>query len=210
MAHIPDGLVSLPVTVGGTLAAAVGLAVALRALDDRAIPKAAVLAAVFFVASLVAVPIGPTSTHLMLGGLAGLVLGPAAFASVFVGLTLQALFFGFGGLTTLGVNTLNIALPAVVAGLALRPLVVSAGPLTAAIAGAVAGALAVVGTGAMVSLTLALSSADYAGAARLVALTYLPLAGLEAAVTGFAVGFLVKARPDLLGRRPLAPAGREA
>lgn len=210
MAHIPDGLVSLPVTVGGTLAAAVGLAVALRALDDRAIPKAAVLAAVFFVASLVAVPLGPTSTHLMLGGLAGLVLGPAAFASVFVGLTLQALFFGFGGLTTLGVNTLNIALPAVVAGLALRPLVVSAGPLTAAIAGAVAGALAVVGTGAMVSLTLALSSADYAGAARLVALTYLPLAGLEAAVTGFAVGFLVKARPDLLGRRPLAPAGREA
>ena len=88
------------------------LAVALRNLDYERIPQAAVMAAAFFVASLVQVPLGPASMHLLLNGLMGLVLGWAAVPALLVGLVLQAVFFGYGGLVVLGVNTMNLALPA--------------------------------------------------------------------------------------------------
>ena len=76
--------------------------------------------AAFFAGSLIAIPVGPSSVHLMLGGLIGLMLGTAAFPALFVALALQALLFGMGGLTTLGVNTLNMALPGVVLGRGTR------------------------------------------------------------------------------------------
>ena len=43
-----------------------------------------------FVASLVHVPVGPSSMHLVLNGLLGLLLGWAAFPAILVGLLLQA------------------------------------------------------------------------------------------------------------------------
>ena len=98
MAHIPDGVLSAPVLIGGAALAVAGLALGLRSLDERDIPKTAILAAVFFTASLVAIPIGPSSIHLLLSGLMGLVLGTRAIPAVFVGLLLQAVLFGFGGL----------------------------------------------------------------------------------------------------------------
>lgn len=79
MAHIPDGVLSLPVLVGGAVLAAGGLALGLRRLEDAEIPKTAILAAMFFVASLIAVPVGPSSVHLLLAGPMGLVLGARAF-----------------------------------------------------------------------------------------------------------------------------------
>ena len=47
MAHIPDGLLSIPVLIGGGAIAATGTAIALRRLDEAAIPRVAILAAVF-------------------------------------------------------------------------------------------------------------------------------------------------------------------
>jgi cobalt/nickel transport system permease protein len=38
MAHIPDGILSAPVLVGGALLAAGGVALGLRSLDDRLVP----------------------------------------------------------------------------------------------------------------------------------------------------------------------------
>ncbi|MCV6597055.1 MAG: cobalt transporter CbiM, partial [Mangrovicoccus sp.] len=102
--HIVDGALSNPVVIGGAIAAAGGIAMGLRSLDLDRIPTAGVLSAAFFVASLIHVPIGPSSVHLILNGLAGLLLGWAAFPALFVGLLLQAVFFGFGGLTVLGIN----------------------------------------------------------------------------------------------------------
>ena len=123
MAHIPDGILSAPVLIGGALLAAAGVAWGLRRLDDRAIPRAAVLSAALFAGSLVAIPVGPSSVHLLLSGLMGIMLGAAAFPAVAVALLLQALLFGFGGLTTLGVNVFNIAMPGVLLGLALGPTI---------------------------------------------------------------------------------------
>jgi len=76
----------------------------------------------FFVASLIHIPIGPSSAHLVLNGLVGVLLGWAAFPSIFVGLVLQALVFQFGGLTTLGVNTFAMAMPGVVVYFAFKNL----------------------------------------------------------------------------------------
>lgn len=196
MAHIPDGILSAPVLIGGALVAAGGVAVALRRMDDRAIVRVAILSAVFFTVSLVSVPLGPTSVHLMLSGLMGLMLGWGAFVAVLVGLVLQVLLFGIGGLTTLGVNTVNIALPGIVLGLLLGPALRrgTARPLLAG----VAGGLSVLATGAMVATSLWLSASDYVPVARVLWLTYLPLAGVEAVVTAVVVGFLARVEPAAL------------
>lgn len=117
--HIYEGILSCSahgqeLLAAGALVAAAGTAVGLRKLDPQRLPQAGLLSATFFVASLVQVPIGPSSVHLILSGLLGLVLGWAAFPAVLIALTLQAAFFSIGGPTTLGLNTVIMALPAVV------------------------------------------------------------------------------------------------
>lgn len=203
MAHIPDGILSAPVLIAGGVVAAAGVALGLRRLDDRMIPRAAILSAAFFAGSLVAVPVGPSSVHLLLAGLMGIMLGPATFLAVLVALLLQALLFGFGGLTTLGVNTVNIALPGVLFGMALGPVIrTTARPSVRMAAGALVGALAVLGTGGLVALSLWMSSTEYTPVASVVIATYLPLAVGEAFVTAAVVAFLARVQPDAL--RPVA------
>jgi len=199
MAHIPDGVLSAPVLVSGAVLAVGGLALGLRRLDEPEIPKTAILASTFFVASLVAIPVGPSSVHLLLSGLMGLVLGLRAIPAVFVGLLLQAVLFGFGGLTSLGVDLVNIAFPGVAAALLARPLLAKAEGFGAAAIGAGVAAFAVFGTAACVSAALALSSADYLPSLRVIALTYIPLALVEAIVTGFVVAYLKRVKPESFG-----------
>ncbi|MGF1640511.1 MAG: cobalt transporter CbiM [Rhodospirillales bacterium] len=205
MAHIPDGVLSAPVLIGGAVAAGVIVAAGLRRLDDDRIPKVAVLSAAFFVVALVSVPVGPTSVHLLLNGLMGLILGSAAAPAILVALTLQAAFFGFGGFTALGVNTLNIALPALVVGALLAPRLRRArSARDAAVIGALAGLLATALTATLVVLGVAISGAEYVPALGLVAASCLPLMVGEAAVTAATVGFVVRVKPELL--RPTRPA----
>lgn len=195
--HIVDGALSSPVVIGGAVAAAGGIALGLRALPLDRIPAAGVLSAAFFVASLVHVPIGPSSVHLILNGLAGLILGWAAFPTLFVGLLLQAIFFGFGGLTVLGVNAINIALPAVITGLVFGRLVARTRPIPAAIWGGIGGAVALLLTTLFVALSLALSGREFLAAAHLVLVAHLPLMVVEGVLTGFAVLLARKVKPDL-------------
>ena len=111
--HIVDGALSNPVLIGGGVIAAAGVAYSLKKLEPEDLPRVGVLSAVFFVVSLIHVPLGFSSVHLILNGLLGIILGWAAFPALVVALLLQAVFFGFGGLTVLGVNAVNIAFPAV-------------------------------------------------------------------------------------------------
>ncbi|MGD9916608.1 MAG: cobalt transporter CbiM [Paenirhodobacter sp.] len=203
MAHIPDGILSAPVLIGGAVLAAAGVALALRRLDDRAIIRTALLGAGFFTVSLISVPLGPTSVHLLLGGLIGLMLGPGAFVAVLVALLLQVLLFGVGGLTTLGVNTVNIAAPGVILAALLGPVIrrTPRAPLRAALAFA-CGAGAVLGTGGMVAASLALSASDYTPVAAILLATYLPLAAIEGAITAAVVAFFARVEPEAL--RPVA------
>lgn len=204
--HIPDGILSAPVLLGGAVLAAGGVAMGLRQLDDRAIPRTAILSAVFFAGSLIAVPLGPTSVHLVFAGLMGIMLGWAVFPAVLVALALQAVLFGFGGLTTLGVSTVVVAAPGALAGVVFGPGIRRAGPAQAAWRAGLAGALAVLGAAALVALALVLSAGDFAPVARVMAVIYLPLALVEAAVTAFAVGFLARVQPAALVPGAMPPA----
>lgn len=196
MAHIPDGVASIPVLVAGAGLSLGGMALGLRRLTPERLPKAAMLSALFFVASLVHFPVGVSSVHLLMGGLAGILLGWAAFPAIAVGLVLQAALFGFGGVVVLGVNLANIALPAVLAGLLGRRLLGRP-----ALAGAVAAGGAVAGTAGMVALSLALSGREFLVAGQALAVTYVPLMAVEAVATAAMVGLLAKVKPEALEMR---------
>jgi cobalt/nickel transport system permease protein len=198
LAHIPDGVLSLPVLVGGGVIAVGAVALGLKKIGDEDIPRTAILASGFFALSLFALPVGPSSIHLLLGGLMGIVLGTAIFPAVCVALLLQAVMFGFGGLTTLGVNIVNIALPGAVIGALVAPMVQRATPARAALIAGIASALCVALTGLMVAASLALSSADYMLSARVMIATYLPLMLVEGFVGGFCISFVKRVKPELL------------
>ena len=102
--HIADGILSAPVLAAGFGGTVVIAAATMRKMDLDEIPKVSVMAAVFFVANLIHIPIGPTSIHFILNGLVGVILGPRAFAAIMLGVILQAFLFGFGGVTVIGVN----------------------------------------------------------------------------------------------------------
>ncbi|SFS81682.1 cobalt/nickel transport system permease protein [Sulfitobacter marinus] len=195
--HIVDGALSNTVVIVGAVAAAGGIAMGLRSLTLERIPTAGVLSASFFVASLIYVPVGPSSVHLIMNGLAGILLGWAAFPALFVGLLLQAIFFGFGGLTVLGVNTVNIALPAVVVGLILRRLVASGTPVAGAIWAGIGGALAIALTTGVVAISLAASGDEFIPAAKLVFFAHIPVMVIEGLLTGFAILLARKVKPEL-------------
>jgi ABC-type Co2+ transport system permease subunit len=110
--HISDGVLSPAWLAGGIgLAAVLALAGAWRIRDEE-IPRVALLTAAFFVASLVHIQVGPTSAHLLLNGLVGVVLGWRAALAIPIGLFLQAALIGHGGFLALGVNSCVMVLPA--------------------------------------------------------------------------------------------------
>lgn len=207
MAHIPDGVLSAPVLVAGGAVAVAAFGWSLRRLDEDSLPRVAVVAALFFVASLINVAVGPTAVHPVLSGLLGLMLGWSAVPAVFVALVLQAVFFGFGGIGTLGVNTVNIALPGIFWAMAFGPVMRrTASPGGAAAVGAAIAVLSVLTTAVLVAGVLAASDTAYLLSAKLVLVAYVPLMIGEAVITGFACGFLARVRPDLLRCAPVEDA----
>jgi len=197
--HVAEGILTPGVAAGGWVLAAAGIGAGLRRLDPDAIPKVGVLSSTFFVASLIQVPLGPASAHLVLNGLMGVLLGWQVFPALAVALILQAVFFGFGGLTSLGANVLIMGVPAL-----LARLVFAAGrpPVEARSAtlvrGGLAGATGIVGGAALLSLFLAASGREFAAAVAVIAAAHLPVAGVEALVAGAVLSFLARVRPELL------------
>lgn len=199
--HISEGVLSWPVLAGGAAIAAAAVGVGLRRLPDERIPVAGLLCALFFVAALIHIPVGIASVHLVLNGLCGVLLGWAAFPVIAAALTLQALLFGFGGLTTLGVNILVMGVPALIAAAAFR----APWPRSAALRGAVCGALAIVCGVLLMALALWLSGgAAFVSLIGMVMLAHLPVIAIEAAMTAAIVGSLQRARPALLQFRVVA------
>jgi cobalt/nickel transport system permease protein len=197
--HISEGVLTAPVLGAGAVLTVVGLAVGLKKMDYEKLPEAGVMASVFFVASLIHVPIGPSAAHLILNGICGLLLGWLAFPAIFVGLTLQAILFEFGGLTTLGINTFNMAFPAVILGYACRRFIKSPQTAIRAVAEFVTGAGAVLLSGLMVALSLMLALGESIDtAAKLIVVAHVPVMILEGIITIFIIEFIRKVRPEML------------
>ncbi len=205
--HISEGVLSIPVLSAGALLAAAGLAAGLRSIRAEDMPKTALFASVFFVASLIHIPLPPASVHLILNGLMGLVLGWAAFPAIFAALLLQAFFFHFGGITVLGVNTCIMALPPVLCRYAFLPLLRLPSPWARRTGAFLCGAAAVLLSGLFAAASLSLSGNGYEGAnfqaAALALLTaHLPVALIEGLITLFIVGFVERVRPEFLNITP--------
>ncbi|MCP5420729.1 MAG: cobalt transporter CbiM [Gammaproteobacteria bacterium] len=204
--HIVEGAVSLPVLIGGGVLAAAGVALGLRQLTQERIPQAAVLSALFFVGSLIHVPIGPSSAHLVLTGLLGIVLGWVAFPVLLIALLLQAVMFGFGGVLVLGLNTFNMALPAVLCFYLCGPGIRAAEGRGAFAWGALAGGLAIALSAGLVGLSLALSGKAFIPAAQWVFISNLPIMVVEALLTGATVALIRQVKPELFDRPLHMPA----
>jgi len=174
----------------------------------KGVPKAALMTAAFFSASLIHIPLPIASIHLILNGLTGILLGIYAFPTILVGLFFQAVLFGHGGITTLGLNAAIMGLPALVAyacfrlGIRKEQIEHSAVKI---------GGLGFMATFIAISLSVLLFAvvaigtvpADFAEATRekaflVLALAHLPLMLGEGIITAVTVVFIHKVRPALL------------
>lgn len=201
--HLPDGVLSttpqgMAVLAAGTAIAVAGTAIGLRRMDYQRMPQVALLSAAFFVVSFISVPLGATRVHLVLNGLVGLILGWAAFPAILIALVLQLVLAGFGGLTTLGVNTAVMALPGVVCHGLFRHVAQARAERWAALAGVGAGMGAYWLSLLLFAGTLLAAGAAFQTSAAALVAVQLPLGLVEGAVGASAVLFLRKVRPELL------------
>ena len=195
--HISEGVLNGPVLAAGAAVALAGTAVGLRKLDLEQVAQAGMMSAAFFVASLIHVPIGPSSVHLILNGIVGLLLGWSAFPAILTALILQAMLFQFGGLTTLGVNTVILAFPAVICYLLFGPFICKS-PRVAIPAAFACGAGSVLLGGLLAGAALMFTGEGFLEVAGLVVVAHLPVMVIEGFVTVFCVSFLKKVKPELL------------
>lgn len=199
--HIADGVLSAPVWIGG-YCLTIGIAAAsIKKIKTEDMPKVAVMTSAFFVASLIHIPLGPTSVHLVLNGLVGIILGPVAFFSIMVGLILQAFLFQHGGITTIGANSLMMGLPALAAYRIFNLRKKFKWRANEATFGSLAGAAGVFLGTVILALLLVTTGTEFIGVAKYAALAHLPIIIIEAIVTGFIASFLAKVKPEILEGR---------
>ena len=200
--HISEGVLSAPVLISGGVTAAIGTIIGLRRIDQDNIMPAALLSSAFFVASLVHVPLGPGSVHLILNGLVGLILGWGCFPAILIALFLQAIFFQFGGLIVLGVNTTTMALPGVCCPYLTRSWIEN--PRTRPAAAFAAGFLSILFAALLTSLALALSDMGFLSTAKVLVAAHVPIMVIEGFITMFVAGFIVKVQPEILHLQPVS------
>jgi len=197
--HIPDGILS-PYILGATgVIAAGGVVAGLRKLDVENLPRVGVLSAVFFVTSLIHVPIPPASAHLMLSGLLGCMLGWAAIPAIACGLLLQAVLFGHGGITSLGANVVIQTVPAVICfGLFGRHIRRGMKPKKVSRLAFAAGATAVALSCFLLCGILLAGGKEFTVIAKMTLIGNIPIAIIEGFVTASAMVFISKVKPELL------------
>ncbi len=225
--HMADALISP--AVGGTMwLASAGLmaysANRLKAdVQERRTPLMGVLGAFIFAAQMInfTIPGTGSSGHLGGGMILAILLGPyAGFLTISSVLIVQALFFGDGGLLALGCNLFNLGfLPCFVAypliyrsmagdGKARGRLLIAA--VIASVAGLQLGALGVI----FETTASGVSALPFRTFSVLMLPIHLAIGLIEGLVTSAVVGFVGRARPEILngdragGSGPISSFGK--
>ncbi len=216
--HIAEGVLSVPVLISGACVAFAGTAVGLAKTKTEDIPKTAIFASAFFVASLVHIPLGGASIHLILNGLLGIFLGWAAVPVILTALFLQAVLFQFGGLTALGANTVVMAAPAVICYYLFRRLILidsykqncksrvdenyycgkNKYTVIAVISAFLCGAVATVLSALLLAFCLMFSGEEFEAVAGLALIAHIPVMFVEGIVTCACISFVKKVKPEIL------------
>jgi cobalt/nickel transport system permease protein len=195
--HISEGVLSAPVLAAGAAASAGFIFAGFRKIQGEMLTKTALMSSLFFIGSFIHVPVGPSSVHLLLNGVIGAVLGLMAFPAVFVALLFQALMFQFGGLTTLGVNTFNLAFPALAAFFIFRISLRQSGALRMVLF-FLTGFVPVVFSCLLVALSLFFSGEQLFQAAFAVFMANVPVMIIEGGASVFIFQFILKIYPEIL------------
>lgn len=209
--HISDGILSGSILAAGFAGTAVVAGLTLRKMDMEEIPKVSVITAVFFVASLIHIPVGPSSVHLILNGLVGVVLGWRAFPAIMLGIILQAILFGHGGVSVIGVNCLMLGGGGLAAYAVWQLRHYLHLPKKEVIFGGLAGGTALLVSGLILALALVTTGKQFHVMAGTVLGAHVPVIIIEAIVCGAAAGFLARVRPHVLaGGGVRVAAGRSS
>jgi len=195
--HISEGVLTVPALVGGGIITAAGTMIGLKKIDYDQVMTIGLFSSAFFIASFIHVPMGPSSVHLLLNGLLGLILGWAAFPAILAALFLQAVLFQYGGIIVLGANAAIICAPAVFLGLLLRPFLQTNGKKRL-LASFCAGFFSILGSSLFMAASLVFSNEGFQTASYLLVLWNLPIAVLEGIITMFTVSFLARVQPEIL------------
>lgn len=207
--HIPDGYLSLPVSLATGCIAIALTTLSLHRVQseykERTVPLMGVSAAFIFAAQMVNFPIiGGTSGHLMGGTLAGILLGPWAgslvMAVVFI---VQSVMFQDGGLTALGANITIMGLIGTFGGYYLyrflRNLLGKNTWLGMSVSTAIASWVSVVVASAVCALLLDLSDTVPLAVGLTAMLSWHLMIGIgEAFITLSVISFIWKTRPELI------------
>ncbi|MDV0445599.1 Cobalt transport protein CbiM [Methanimicrococcus sp. At1] len=230
--HISDGVLPTWVLAVGWILTIILLGISVlwakRQTNDltEKVPQVAVVTAALFVACMFKIPMPPTSLHLMLAGLAGILLGPIAFVCVFISLLLQAILLQFGGITVLGVNSLLMGIPALAGYLVFMAL--SKTKLPSWFNGAATSFIAVTITTILLGIIFYVSGIDFGSLNAMldrvenipvlstiadvlqstpglltffmIFLMNVPLMLAEAVISAFIIPFIEKVKPEMLER----------
>jgi cobalt/nickel transport system permease protein len=230
--HIPDGYLS-PTTCATFFAGAApfwytALRRMKRAVNTRLVPLISVFAAFSFIVMMFNLPLpGGTTGHALGVGIAAIVLGPwASILAISTALTVQAVFFGDGGITALGANCFNMAIVGSLTAWAVYRLISGRCPIDSSrrvAAGAIAGYVAINVAALLAAIEFGLQPLLFhdASGAPLYApyplhiaipammIGHLTIAGLaELVLTGGVVAWLQRSEPQLLkATAPIAAPG---
>lgn len=211
--HIPDGFLSLPVSLATWLIAIALIAICLNKVQgeyqERAVPLMGVCAAFIFAAQMINFPIpGGTSGHLLGGTLAGVLLGPWAGSLVMtVVFIVQAVLFQDGGITVLGANIFNMGLVGTFGGYfvyeAIRKALGWNSWRGIGTGTAIASWVSVFVASLLCAVQLALSGTIALPIALSAMASWHVMIGIgEAIITTIAIGYVYRTRPDLLYKPP--------
>jgi cobalt/nickel transport system permease protein len=212
--HIPDGFLSLAISITFWVITAVLIALSVRRtqgeLGERQVPLMGIMAAFIFAGQMINFPVaGGTSGHFLGGALAAIILGPWAGMLVMTAvIALQALLFQDGGLLVMGANIFNMGLVTALIGYGLyRSVAGQSRGVRFAVAG-VAAWLSVMAGALFTSLQLWLSGTSPLAIVMPAMLGVHTLIGIgEALVTVAALAFITQVRPDLLAKEAVKGRG---
>ena len=97
----------------------------------------------------------------------------------------------------LGVNTFNMAFPAVVCWYLFRPLLAKSARQRT-VGAFCCGALSVAGAGLLTALSLSFSDEGFLHTAEILFLAHIPVMLVEGVITALAVSFIARVRPEIL------------
>ena len=205
--HIPDGFLDIKtwVTLSVTSAGVLGLSIkkTKKIIGEKHIPMMGVMAAFIFTAQMLNFPVpGGTSGHFLGGVLIAILLGP--FTGVLIMATviiLQCFIFQDGGLTALGANIFNMGVIGSMAGyhLYLGLNMIIHNTKWKFVNVFLASWLTVILAASSCAIELAISGTVPIRVALTTMASVHALIGIgEGIITVLVLGFIFKARPDLL------------